>query len=1040
VEFRVLGPVEVRVAGQPIDVGHARQRSVLAVLLLDLGRVVPTERLIDRVWGDSPPAAVRNVLYGYVARLRAAIARAGDAQVTLARRAGGYLIEASRDQVDLYSFRDQVAAADAATGDDERAALLRGALGLWSGPALAGLSSPWLSGMRETLEVQRIATALDLNDIALRQGKHSALVSELAQEAAAHPDDERLIGQLMLALYRSGRPTEALRWFERTSQRLSVELGADPGPELQKLHQQILRTDPSLAPPEPAPAESASPRTAPVPRELPADVPAFTGRTSELAELDGLLAMRDNAAGAAADDGGPARTRPLTEARAAAMLISAVAGTGGVGKTALAVRWAHRVAGLFPDGQLYVNLRGYDPDQPMPAAEALARFLRALGVPGQDIPPEEAERAARYRSLLAGKRMLVVLDNAGSVEQVRSLLPGAAACVVVVTSRDALAGLVARDGARRIDLDLLPSADAVGLLRELIGDRVDADHTAAIALAAQCARLPLALRVAAELAVALPGASLAGLAGELADQQRRLDLLDADGDPRTAVRAVFSWSYRHLDAATARMFRLAGLHPGPDLDPYAAAALAGTTVPQASHLLDLLDRAHLIQRAGPDRYGLHDLLRAYARELAATQDGQEEQQQALTRLFDHYLHTAAAAMDTLFPTEQYRRPRIPAPASPVPPTGDATMALGWLDGERASLVTTARMAEAGWPGHATRLAATLHRYLDEGGHYPEAITVHTCARRAARHAGDHAGEATALASLAAFEGRQGRYEQATDHLQQALILYRQTADQAGEARALGNLGGVELWHGRLQQAAGHYQQALVLFRATGDRTGEAIALGNLGHLDTAQGRYDRAADHLQQAVALCRETGYQTGEAQALGNLGNVHARQGRYSEAADHHQQALALFRATGNRTGEAQALADMGGLFLRQEHHEQAASHFEQARARCRDMGNRVGEVDALNGLGDVALSLGQPGRARSRYAAALGLASQSGIKSLEALAHRGLGAAYHADGDPGQARHHWQAALSLYTELDAPEADQVRVRLAAEASHDRRPKGTA
>jgi Helix-turn-helix domain/NB-ARC domain len=496
-----------------------------------------------------------------------------------------------------------------------------------------------------------------------------------------------------------------------------------------------------------------------VPRQLPAPVAHFVGRAGELMALSRLL--------------------PKARADTPALVISAIGGTAGVGKTALAVHWAHQVARRFPDGQLHVNLRGNDPGQPMSAADALAGFLRALGVPGQEIPAEADERAARYRSLLAGRRVLVLLDNAGSVEQVRPLLPGAPACVAVVTSRDALAGLVAREGARRLDLDLLPPSDAIGLLRALIGARVDADPGVAAELAEQCARLPLALRVAAELAAARPAVSLAGLAGELADQ-RRLDLLAAGGDFRTAVRAVFSWSYRHLDAGTARAFRLAGLHPGPDLDPYAVAALTAATVEQAAGLLDALARGYLVQPARSGRFGMHDLLRAYARELVGAQDGAEERRVALTRLLDHYLHTAAMAMDALFPAEQHCRPAVPASASPTPPMPDPAAARAWLDAQRPSLVAVAvHTASHGWPGHATQLAATLFRYLDAGGYYTEAVTIHTCARLAAEATGDRAAEATALTSLGVVDWRLARRQQATDHLRQALALFCQAGDQAG---------------------------------------------------------------------------------------------------------------------------------------------------------------------------------------------------------------------------------------------------------------------
>jgi DNA-binding SARP family transcriptional activator len=656
-EFGVLGPVEVWRDGRPADAGHARQRAVLAVLVLDAGRAVPLEVLIDRVWGEQPPRSVRNVVYGYVARLKALIAGGRDPGVDLSRRSGGYLLQARPDRVDVARFRRLVADASA-TGDDHAAAVLGEAVALWRGPALAGLDSPWLNAMRARLELERAAAVLDLNEIRLRRGEHGTLVLELAAQAAAAPTDERLIGQLMLALYRCGRQAEALRCYERTRRHLADELGADPSLDLRALHEQVLRADQALA--TPGPAGPAGPPGPPTPRELPADVTAFTGRAAELAELDRLLG------------GG----RPI-----AAAVISALSGTAGVGKTALAVHWAHRAAERFPDGQLYVNLRGYDPGQPMTAAEALTGFLRALGVPDSDIPADPDQRATRYRSLLAGRRMLMVLDNARHSEQVRPLLPGGAGCAVVVTSRDALAGLVARDGAVRLDLGLLPLHEAVNLLRELIGDRAGAEPDAAAALARRCSRLPLALRVAAELATARSGVPLAALVAELADLQRRLDLLDAGGDPRTAVRAVFSWSYRRLDPATARAFRLAGHQPGSDFDPCAAAALTGTTVDQARQMLDVLARAHLIHSTAPGRYAMHDLLRAYARDLAAEHDSDEDLQAALTRICDHHIRTTAGA----------------------PPEN-------WLDEQLALLIAAA--ADCGGhraSGHATRLDLTLLR-------------------------------------------------------------------------------------------------------------------------------------------------------------------------------------------------------------------------------------------------------------------------------------------------------------------------------------------
>jgi tetratricopeptide (TPR) repeat protein/transcriptional regulator with XRE-family HTH domain len=742
------------------------------------------------------------------------------------------------------------------------------------------------------------------------------------------------------------------------------------------------------------------------PRQLPAPVAGFTGRS---AELDALTRLLD---------------RPA-DPMATAVVISAIGGTAGVGKTALAIQCAHQVADRFPDGQLYVNLRGYDPGRPMTAGDALAGFLQALGVPGQDIPAEEDERTARYRSLLAAKKVLVVLDNAGSVEQVRPLLPGSASCAVVVTSRDALAGLVARHGATRLYLDLLPPPEAAALLRTLIGQRAADDPGAAETLAAQCCRLPLALRIAAELAASRPDVPLAELAGELADQSRRLDLLEAAGDPRTAVRAVFSWSYHHLDDA-ARAFRLAGLHPGADFDLYAVAALTGTSLQEARRVTDALARAHLIQHASPGRYGMHDLLRAYARELTNSLDTEGEQQAALTRLFDHYLHTASAAMDTLYPAERHRRPRIPRPATPGPALDDPATAREWLDGERATLVAvTVHATGHGWPSHATRLSATLFRHLDSGGHYPEALAIFSHALSAARRTGDRAAEATARTQIGLIEGRP---QQAMEHHRQALVLFRETGDRAGQARTLANMGIAETVLGRYEDAARHQQEAIAISRNVGDRVYEARALGNLGWARQRQGRYQEASRYYQQALRLSREIGDRDGEAWTLDRLGYVNLRLSRHERAAGYFRQALALFRDMGNRRGEAEVLAGLGEVYLGLARNEQAAASFEAALAIFREIGERVSEAHALNGLGDVLFQAGDAGQARAHHAEALRLASQIGDPREQARAHSGLARACRADGDPDQARHHWQQALSLFTELGTPEADQARAQLAA------------
>jgi DNA-binding SARP family transcriptional activator/tetratricopeptide (TPR) repeat protein len=1035
VRLSVLGPLAAWRDGTPLALGPARQRAVLGLLALHEGSGLSCAAIADALWGEAPPATARDMIQGYVSRLRGLLWPAaaprhpvpGPGPAALRWDGSGYRLAAGAVHCDLAEF-DQLswrARQDAAAGDaGQAAARYEQALRLWRGPPLADLDilhgHPVLAG----LERRHADVVIEYADAAGAVGRPGDATRSLWLLAGREPLDERVHARLMIALAASGQRAAALRVHEALRQRLDEELGVLPGPELTGAHTRILRQEATAAANPPGPPRARSgpagrDRPVPPPRQLPPDGGHFTGRERELAELSALL--------------GQAR-QPGT----GAVVISAIGGTAGVGKTALALHWAHQVAAEFPDGQLYVNLRGYDVDRPVPAADALAAFLRALGVAGPDIPEGTEERAARYRSLLAGQRVLVVADNAGSVEQVRPLLPGTPASVAVVTSRDSLAGLVARDGARRLDLGVLPLADAVGLLRTLIGRRVGDEPAAAAVLAGQCARLPLALRVAAEFAVAHPGTALADLVSELAEQHRRLDLLDAGGDSRTALRAVLSWSYRDLAPDAAHLLRRLGLHPGPDFEPCAAAALAGGTAAEAGQLLGTLARAHLVQRMR-GRYAMHDLLRAYASELGAAQEDGRERRAARTRLFDFYLRTAAEAMDTLYPAERDRRPRIPPPGGPAPAVAAAAppAARAWLDAERANLLAVAgQAASQGWPGHSIQLAATLFRHLEAGGYYAEAVAIHTSACRAARDTGDHAAEAAALISLGTAYGRLGRGQQATGHYERALGLYQQAGDRAGQARALNNLGNIEYQQGRSQQATRHLGEAGTLYRDAGNRVGESRVLNNLALIEQRQGRYHQAAGHLERALVLFRAAGDQNGEAYALDNLGTVYLRQGRCQQAAEHVGQALALFRETGDRIGEADALSILGDAGLRGGRPQEAACYHRQALALFRNIGMRLGEAKALNGLGEASLAAGYPGRARAQHRTALSLLSQASDQYQEARGHSGLGHALDASGHPARARYHWGQALARYTALGAPEAGDLTRCLAAAAGRGEAP----
>jgi DNA-binding SARP family transcriptional activator/tetratricopeptide (TPR) repeat protein len=1021
VDFRLLGPFEVWHDHHPIEVGHAKQRQVLAVLLVEAGYAVSTATLVDRVWGNDPPDGPLNVVYAYVARLRKVLGPAG---VPLIRRSGGYLLDIDPQTVDLHRFRSLLTEADAlrAGGSepvpsaaaapkdpapaDDRAIeqALDTALALWRGTPFPDAATPWLVRLREALVDQHLSAVLTRCEMAMRYGRHAEVVAPLRELVVEHPVDERPVALLMLVLYRSGRPAEALDVYQAARQRLSEHRGSDPSPSLRQLQQRILRDDPQLST-----GETAHPPAGqlPIPAELPYDVPGFVGRKAELARLDALL--------------------PASNSRRT-VVISAVDGTAGVGKTALAVHWAHRVKTRFRDGSLYADLHGYDPGAPAEPAQVLDHFLAVLEVPAASVPTDLDAKAALYRSLLDERRMLILLDNAASPAQVRPLLPGSPGCLVLVTSRDRLIGLVARDRAQRISLDVLPLDDAVDLLATFIGaERVAAELPTARRLAGMCARLPVALCVAGERVAVDTKRTLAEAVDELTDEQRRLDLLDADGDQQTAVRAVFSWSYDALKEVAARAFRLLGLHPGTEIDGYAMAALAARTLDRAAGMLGALAQAHLIEATGPGRYRMHDLLRAYAAELGQAHP-QAERRAALTRLFDMYLAASAEAMDTIAPFERSRRPRVAVPATPLPPMADPAAARAWLELHRPTLVAVARHAASnGWQGHTVALSATLVRYLD-GGHYSDGHTIHGLAVEAARAVGDRAAQAHALTNLGLVERRHGRYHLAAEHVTEALALFRAIGDGQGQARSLGVLGQIRWRQNRLPEAADQFSVALDAFRQLGDRVGQAASLGNLGNIAERQGRYDEAGSYFEEARSLYRQIGDRHSEAQALSSLALIDDRRGRYQRAVQHHQEALAILAEIGDPPSQAAALADLGAVYVRLGQYTDATDHLERALTLYRDVGDRSGQAEALNGLGEAGLGNGDLDPARRHHTSALALAVEIGDTYQQARSHDGIARTYLAEADVERAREHWRRALACHADPNTPHAEEIRACLAA------------
>lgn len=728
---------------------------------------------------------------------------------------------------------------------------------------------------------------------------------------------------------------------------------------------------------------------------LPADLPGFTGRTGELERL-----RRTGAEGGAAT----------------------ITGLAGVGKSRLAVRAGHLlVRGRLVDRVLFVNLRGVHPDPAQPPAEPAAvldGFLRLLGVSGQQIPYDLAARAAAYRARLAGTRTLVVLDNAADADHARPLLPETPGCPVLVTSRRDLTGL---RPATHLTVDVFTPDEAAAFVAGAVaGVPAGDDPRAAVRIARRCGHLPLAL--------GLVTGHIRGTSGwTLTDHADRLDERHQDRRLDTGVELAFDLSYRNLPAAEQRLLRLAALHPGQDFDVHAAAASAGCELPAAQVLLDRLCLEHLLQQEVPGRYTFHDLVRAYAAGRAGDHDPPSERRAALTRLFDFYLATATAAMDTLHPAEANRRPRTGGVATPVPALTGTAGARAWLDTERFALVAVvAYTAAHGWPSHTARLSTTLFRYLS-GGYFTDAQAVFGHARDAARHAGDPQAEAHALTSLAVTEMSLSRYRPAAELLHRALQQFRAAGDQAGEARVLTNLGVVEGTLGHNEPAADHHAHAVALFRRSGHRTGEAHALTSLGDVEGRLGRTGQATEHLARSLALFRELDDRTGEAWTLTSLGEVEVRMGRDGEARDHLQQALVQYRQLASTFGEAWTLNLLGSI------HSRAGldtGQHEQAIALFREIGDRSGEANALNGLGEAAHTTGRPADALVHHSAANAIATDLGLRDQQARAHAGLGRAHRAQGRAARARWHHRRALALYTDLGMPEADEIRAYLATEA----------
>jgi DNA-binding SARP family transcriptional activator/tetratricopeptide (TPR) repeat protein len=989
--LRVLGPVQVRDGAAWVRPPGPQLRLLLACLALPAGQVVAVDDLIDVLWEERPPPSARASLQILVVRLRKTLA--GLPGCAVERYGEGYRLRAAPDKVDVHRFRSLVSSARDARDDDHAIDAFGRALALWRGPALADVpGTARVEAIRAGLAEEHLSAVQDQFGCLLAAGRAGQAAAEIPPVLASHPLAERLAGLLMIAWYRCGRRADALRVFRDLRGRLAGELGVEPGPDLQRLHQRILCGDPALA----AAGDPAGPlrgskaaasvngrgRDAgirPVRPPAPADPPERPGSGKGLngartpgnrqhgIEMDlnqpvlardaGLESLRGSGNARRADAGNTAapvvpRQLPAAPAHfagrqrelrsltwwldagtaAGQAVILAVGGTAGVGKTALALHWAHQVQHRFPDGQLYVNLRGFDASSaPVAPADAISLLLESLDMPAGRVSPRLDARAGLYRSLLAGRRMLIVLDNARDEAQVRPLLPGSPTCVVLVTGRSQLAGLVAAEGARPLTLGVLSETEARQLLASHLGtERVAAEATEVAALTALCARLPLALAITAARAALRPGFPLASLTAGLRDVRQRLDWLDA-GDQAADVRAVFSWSYRLLGEPAARMFRLLGAHPGPDISAAAAASLAAVSRQTAAAALSELIRANLLQEQAPGRFALHDLLHAYAADLG----DEQERHSALGRVLDHYLHAARAAVPLAYPGAYQITARPPGPGEPPDRFCGPEQARAWLQAEyRVLLAATAAAADSGFDTHAWQLPAVLREHFDRRGYYPDWADCQRLALAAADRLGDHAAQALAhhLFGMALIQLR--RPDDAHSHLQEALTLYRRLGDHAGQACCHLNIARIFESREDHSQALSHARQSLRLYRAAGDLTGQARALNGVGWGNAQLGNYRQALSYCGKALELHRTSGNRLGEAVTLDSLAYCCHQAGRYSQAVAYYQQALSAYADVSDRYLRAQTLIRLGETHQANGHPEATPDAWQQALAILDDL----------------------------------------------------------------------------------------------------------
>ncbi|MYW49761.1 BTAD domain-containing putative transcriptional regulator [Streptomyces sp. SID161] len=909
--FTLLGNVTIHSRGVAVTAGSPRQRCVLALLLIDVNRPVSAQTLLTRVWGDDVPPRAMTSLYSYVSRLRALRSDPGDAERwDILRTPAGYVLRTDSSAVDLFRFRSLVERARGATDPREAEASYSQALALWRGEPFAGLRSDWLDAYRLTLAEEHLRARLDHYELLLNRGRHVDLVQPLAALAAEQPLDEQVAHLHMLALYRMGQPAAALTAYEQLRQRLVEQLGVDPGPRLQELHHRILVFDDALAAPA---ADGVERRT---PHQLPASPSGFIGRREALRLLD---APEGRADGAAPD-------------------VSVIAGMAGVGKSWLALRWAHQHADEFPDGQLYAQLNGFSPSaRPTDPGDVLRLFLMALGATESELPADTEGRAALYRTMMAGRKILVVLDNARDSAQVVPLLPGTPGCRTLVTSRNRLSSLKVRAGADVVGLGVLPAGESARLFARRVGD----DRAAEPALrdiVRWCAGLPLALDIAAAHADGLPCASLDQLAQDLRDPSTRLDVLDA-GDVSASLRVLFAASHAALDPEPGRVFGLLGLVPHQDVSLDALAHFIERDPTRTRRIMRVLEEACLIRQHRPGRYQMHDLVRLYVEEQATgLTAGQSDRH--TRRLVGFYVCTAQAAHRVLEPHRTAQDP----PALEVPGAAplafdDAQAALAWFDAEHACLqeVVTITEQRGLWLDFC-RLTWALHTFRWRRGLFEESIRAWYTALDAAADLNDASLTAHTRQRLGVALAQAGRYDEALPHLDAALERFRADGGLAGLTRTHHSLAEVHVRINAYERALPHFARALEGYRELGDQVGESNTLNGTGWALARLGRYASGEAHCLQALPLLQVHEDGEGQAATWDTLAYIARRTGRTSRAVDACRQALAHFQAIGNANREADTWASLGDMQADAGDGDAARQAWARALDLYRDQGRTV------------------------------------------------------------------------------------------------------